>query len=282
MNRIVFRVRDDEFLIEAPAGIESRFLSNYLKAFHVSKSKKSPKAVILLKKGEVIKDKTVGADDIRIIKGVIIYTCPHFGINFSPQTREMVIRWQRQPDSRFNKLILAQAANAALRILVEYYNAEDSFLIHGSSVAIKGRGAAFIGDSGAGKSSLAAMFPVGAVFGDEATFINIKDGKVYLTPTPIRHDSISSVKSINSVPLRAFFYLKQSKRNRINPLGKRKLAKKALATLCMQFLPVAASRRKVFRNLLLAFEISDCYELEFSLDAKARLLIENFIAGKNP
>ena len=98
---------------------------------------------------------------------------------------------------------------------------KDAFFLHSSAVAVGGKGFAFTGPCGAGKSTHSALWR--KYFGERAIAVNddkpvirIIDGTPYVCGTPFsgKHD----INSNTMVPLAGICVLKQVKENSIVPL----------------------------------------------------------------
>ena len=122
---------------------------------------------------------------------------------------------------------------ALLRKLANHICMYNRILMHGSSIAINGKGYIFTALSGTGKSTHTALLR--KLHGDNAMMVNddkpflyIKDGKVYVCGTPWngKHNLGNNI----IVPLEGIFFLRRSEENVL----KRMAADQALTLLIAQ------------------------------------------------
>ena len=93
-------------------------------------------------------------------------------------------------------------------------------ILHASGFTYEGKGYVFAGDSGVGKSTLAAQFlndPAFTVLGEDQVIVRLKDGRfwVYGTPWHINPQMCSA----NGAPLESLFFLEKDGSNRINSVS---------------------------------------------------------------
>ena len=93
-------------------------------------------------------------------------------------------------------------------------------ILHASGFTYEGKGYVFTGDSGVGKSTLAAHFkndPAFTILGEDQVIVRLKDGRfwVYGTPWHINPQMCSP----NGAPLESLFFLEKDGSNRINSVS---------------------------------------------------------------
>ena len=108
---------------------------------------------------------------------------------------------------------------ALLRKLADYICLHNRILMHGSAIAINGKGYIFTALSGTGKSTHTALLRKlhgenAVMINDDKPFLHIKDGKVYVCGTPWmgKHDLGNNI----IVPLEGIFFLRRSENNVLN------------------------------------------------------------------
>lgn len=111
---------------------------------------------------------------------------------------------------------------AVYRQIAERMPAYDTFLFHGSAVAVDGWGYLFAAKSGTGKSTHARLWQ--ALLGDRLTYVNDDKPLIRITPdaalvcgTP--YDGKHHLSSDISVPLRAVCCLQRGTENRIRRIS---------------------------------------------------------------
>ena len=111
---------------------------------------------------------------------------------------------------------------AVYRQIAERLPAYDTFLFHGSAVAVDGRGYLFAAKSGTGKSTHARLWQ--QFLGDRLTYVNDdkpliritpQEALVYGTPYDGKHHLSSNV----TVPLEAVCLLRRGEQNAIHPIS---------------------------------------------------------------
>lgn len=107
----------------------------------------------------------------------------------------------------------------------------DGLLIHASTAIVKGGAYVFVGHSGAGKSTIAAIAEAeGArIPTDDRTIITMRDGVPMAWGTPW-HGSLVR-KSPEGAPLRRVYLLKQAGENRREPLSEQQAVKELFVRL---------------------------------------------------
>ncbi len=108
---------------------------------------------------------------------------------------------------------------ALLRKLANHICKYNRILMHGSAIAINGKGYIFTALSGTGKSTHTALLRKlhgenAVMINDDKPFLHIKDGKVYVCGTPWmgKHELGSNI----IVPLEGIFFLRRSENNVLN------------------------------------------------------------------
>ena len=108
---------------------------------------------------------------------------------------------------------------ALLRKLANVICRHNRILMHGSSIAINGKGYIFTALSGTGKSTHTALLRKlhgenAVMINDDKPFLHIKDGKVYVCGTPWMGKHNLGCNMI--VPLEGIFFLRRSENNVLN------------------------------------------------------------------
>ena len=159
---------------------------------------------------------------------------------------------------------------AVYRKIAERMPAYDTFLVHGSAVAVDGWGYLFAAKSGTGKSTHARLWQ--QLLGDRLVYVNddkplvrITDqaALVYGTPYDGKHHLSSNI----AVPLRALCLLQRGAENSIRPIG----AREAFPRL-MQQVYCPKDREAFARTMELIQELTRqvrFYELSCNMDLEA-------------
>ncbi|GAB4293859.1 MAG: hypothetical protein Kow0090_08370 [Myxococcota bacterium] len=197
-------------------------------------------------------------------------------VNFDIRTARLEVYHKESGKIKSSGASLS-ALNGALKLALAYYFKRDSFFLHSSSVICGRKCAVFAGAAGSGKSTLALMFQPEKVVSDELTLIKVEKNSLSIVPTPVRHDSPCKLRSIEPMPLGALFLIKQSSRNRINPISKPAFAKTLLTALQMNYIPIQKFLKRGVENLLAAIVAAPCYELEFTTDGVAAELVAGLL-----
>ena len=93
-------------------------------------------------------------------------------------------------------------------------------ILHASGFTYEGKGYVFTGDSGVGKSTLAAQFltdPAFTVLGEDQVIVRLKEGRVWVYGTPWHINP--QMCSPNGAPLESLFFLEKDGSNRINSVS---------------------------------------------------------------
>jgi len=110
-----------------------------------------------------------------------------------------------------------------LRAIADYITLHNRFLMHGSSIAINGKGYIFTALSGTGKSTHTALLRKlhgenAVMINDDKPFLHVAEDQIYVCGTPWmgKHQLGSNIM----VPLAGIFFLRRSEENvieRLNP-----------------------------------------------------------------
>jgi len=147
-------------------------------------------------------------------------------------------------------------------------------LLHSIGLIYKDKGYIFVGHSGAGKTTMAKMMrPISTILCDDRNIIRKLDQKYYLFGT-WRHSDLAEVSPLVA-PLKAIFFLNQSKENKISKINDN--------TKRVFFLMDCLIRSLVthdWMELTIDFIDSlskqvDCFDLEFDKSGKIMELIKN-------
>lgn len=141
-------------------------------------------------------------------------------------------------------------------------------LIHGLGVAVSDAGIAFVGPSGAGKTTLCRLFQerrAGEILSDENISVYGKDGAFHLSGTPWPGAGFAA--SARSVPLRKVYFIKHGPQNKVEALSRNQAFRKLAAQL---YLPMAdpESLAQSLRFAQQLLEQVPCAELAFLPDAR--------------
>ncbi len=159
---------------------------------------------------------------------------------------------------------------AVYRQIAERMPAYDTFLFHGSAVAVDGRGYLFAAKSGTGKSTHAQLWQ--QLLGDKLTYVNDDKPLVRITPqgamvygTP--YDGKHRRSTNTAVPLEAVCLLRRGEQNAIRPIG----AGEAFPRLLQQaYSP--QDRAALQRTIVLLQALTErvrLYELSCNMDIEA-------------
>ena len=157
------------------------------------------------------------------------------------------------------------ALDSLLRVLLSWeLLSHNGFLLHASTVLRNGKAYVFTGRSGAGKSTVASLSPVGSVFTDEISLLR-KEGsewRAYGTPFwgEFRAAGLNS-----SAPVAGIFRLLQSPENHVTPLRPMELLRSALPNVLF-FSSEPDANRRLLAILSRASEEIPGYNLEFRKD----------------
>jgi hypothetical protein len=97
--------------------------------------------------------------------------------------------------------------------------ARGGLLLHASGVIWRGRGYAFFGYSGAGKSTVASLAPPGAVIvSDDLVLLRVREEQVWLHGVPFRGELENAPRVNAAAPLAALLALRQGPSHCLCPL----------------------------------------------------------------
>jgi hypothetical protein len=104
-------------------------------------------------------------------------------------------------------------------LMLNYLAAERGVIIHGCGVAWNGRGILFVGESGAGKSTMARRWdqePGAVVLSDDRTVVRKRGPEFWIYGTPWHGDA--AFGSPRGVPLETIFFLKHGRENSVEEI----------------------------------------------------------------
>lgn len=92
----------------------------------------------------------------------------------------------------------------------------DAYLVHSAGIVHEGSGFLFVGQSGAGKSTVALLSPAGSVLNDEISLIEFRENSVSLRDTPF--NGFFRQKARGRAPMKSVFILEQGPKHEIMDL----------------------------------------------------------------
>ena len=143
-----------------------------------------------------------------------------------------------------------------------------SLILHASGIKKDGQGLLFIGKSGSGKSTLCGLSKEGDVIHDDLSALRKNHKGWLIFPCPG-----AETKSIKPVKLRSIFFIKKSKRNKIQRLSL-KQSLKELDGQCIS-LRYSDSAAETYDSLFDLFKKVPSYRLHFRKDPSFWRLINN-------
>lgn len=145
---------------------------------------------------------------------------------------------------------------------------EDTFLLHSSCVVDNGKAYFFLGQSGAGKSTVASLSGDRIVLGDDMNVMRFDGNKAYAKSGGLGGLSFSNTDFENEFEVAGFYWLEQSNQSKRTSISFSNGATKLLASLANVFWENMAVKQR--ENLLeLALGVSskvNFYQLEFIKD----------------
>jgi len=123
-----------------------------------------------------------------------------------------------------------------------------SFLIHASGVNRNGKGFAFSGRSGCGKSTIASLSSQEIVLNDEIIIIEKRNSGFWVRSTPF--NGRYKIKKNNEVPLKAIFLLKHAKENYLKPLSNADFTREFVQEVIFSIPLFSTDRTKAFSEML--------------------------------
>jgi len=154
------------------------------------------------------------------------------------------------------------ALDSLLRMLLSWALLPDvGFLLHAATVLRNGRAYVFFGRSGAGKSTVATLSPLGSVLTDEISLLKRIDGQWHAFGTPFWGE-FRAAGTNRSAPVAGMYRLSQSPDDRIEPLRPAELLKGLLP--CVLFFSArTADHERLLEILTLASREAAGYILQF-------------------
>jgi hypothetical protein len=113
------------------------------------------------------------------------------------------------------KSSLVPVLQGALAVCAPDYGA---LMLHAASLAVDGNGYLFVGNSGAGKSTVAASVDPGSVLSDDGSWCSRTDGRFSLFATPFSQVD-ASPRPESRAPLKHIFFLEKGTGNRAADLS---------------------------------------------------------------
>jgi hypothetical protein len=142
---------------------------------------------------------------------------------------------------------------------------DDTFLLHSSCVVDNGKAYFFLGQSGAGKSTVASLSEDRIVLGDDMNVMRFDGNKAYAKSGGLGGLSFSNTDFENEFEVAGFFWLEQSNQSKRTVISPSNGATKLLASLANVFWESMSENKR--QDLLeLALGVSskvNFYQLEF-------------------
>jgi len=168
-------------------------------------------------------------------------------------------------EARFYGVKNEYALDSLLRVLLSWKLAgRHGFLLHAATVVRGGMAYVFTGRSGAGKSTVASLSPVGTVLTDEVSLLRFENGEWRAYGTPFWGE-FRAAGSNSSAPIRGLFRLVQAAEYRVTPLRPREMLR-ALLPNVLFFSPESEANRRLLEILGQAVDSISGYELAFRKD----------------
>jgi hypothetical protein len=168
-------------------------------------------------------------------------------------------------ESEFTGAKNAYALDSLLRILLSWILLRHAgFLLHAAKVVRNGRAYVFMGRSGAGKSTVAALSPAGSVWTDEISLLRREKGEWRAYGTPFWGE-FRAAGSNSSAPVAGIFGLGQARENRVEALGPVGLLRNILPNVLF-FSGDAAANQHLLEILGRAVKEIPGYNLAFRKD----------------
>jgi len=139
------------------------------------------------------------------------------------------------------------------------------FLLHAATVARDGRASVFTGRSAAGKSTIAALSPIGSVLTDEISVLRFLDGQWYAYGTPFWGE-FRAEGTNRRVPVAGIYGLVQSADGRAEPVAARE-AMRLLLPNVLFFARTRQERQQLLDIIAHVAETAPVYRLHFRPDA---------------
>jgi hypothetical protein len=168
-------------------------------------------------------------------------------------------------ESQFAGAKHVYALDSLLRILLSWVLLRHAgFLLHAATVVRNGRAYVFMGRSGAGKSTVAALSPAESVWTDEISLLRREKGEWRAYGTPFWGE-FRAAGSNSSAPVAGIFGLKQARENGVEALGPVELLRNILPNVLF-FSGEAAANQRLLEILGQAVKEIPGYHLAFRKD----------------
>lgn len=147
-------------------------------------------------------------------------------------------------------------------------------MVHGCGIVENGNGLLFLGQSGAGKSTIANLYKKQnvVVLSDDRIIVRYLDGKFYIFGTPWHGNA--DVSNPGRAPLKSIFFIEHGNVNRINKLGEGDLVSRLVSTSFVPFWNKKGMEYTLSFCARIGSEIP-VYVLKFLPDEKIIGFIEN-------
>jgi len=157
------------------------------------------------------------------------------------------------------------ALDSLLRILLTMVLLpQRGFLLHAATVVRDGRAYVFTGRSGAGKSTVASLSPVGTVLTDEISLLRFTDGCWQAYGTPFWGEFRAAGQN-EHYPIAGVYTLVQSTEDRVETLAMKEMIRALLP--CVLFFSSKLDANEQLLRLLLGFVGQvPCHRLHFRCD----------------
>jgi hypothetical protein len=179
--------------------------------------------------------------------------------------------WERsslrlqEKNARFHGVRHDYGLDSLIRILLSVLLApERGFLLHAATVLRDGRAYVFTGKSGAGKSTVASLSPVGSVLTDEISLLKFVDGSWHAFGTPFWGEFRAEGANIHA-PMAGLYVLRQAPEDRAERISAREALRSILPNILF-FAHDWALTEKLLRLLAEFTAAVPCCELFFRKD----------------
>lgn len=158
--------------------------------------------------------------------------------------------------------------------------------LHAAALVRGKKGAIFLGDSGAGKSTIAGLCPEWVVFSDDGPIFFKQDGKYTVYPSP--YQQIDLLRGLNEETIKmkarveGLYFLVKDRRPFLEPISK-KTAFSMILNRHIHFFPFLSARAKttLFDLFFRVCDIIPLYNLHFTKDRGVRGVISDKHLGGN-
>lgn len=200
---------------------------------------------------------TEDADGLRILRGNTVATWDRAG-------RRCVLR---EPQANYRQGEYGEACcDSALRILLSFRLLEtDGFLLHSAGLVKDGKGYLFLGESGAGKSTVSRISaPFASVLSDDLALARLTDDGAVVQGTPF-YGEFGTAGADLTAPLHGLFFLRQHGANERVPLTPSEALPRFMRSIL--FFGEDRAATQTVLDLALGFcRRVPCYELRFLPD----------------